>query len=67
MSVRRYRSIEEMPRPWRASEDPENLREVARMFALYRSLADESAGTPGVRRFRTIAEANVGRDDPYRR
>ena len=65
MTVQRYRSIEEMPPPWRESDDPENLRETARMLHLHRQLIGELR--PGVRRFRTIEEANADRDDPYRR
>src|SRR5437867_2989945 len=36
--VTRYRSIEEMPRPWRDPDDPGNLRVVAQMLTFYRSL-----------------------------
>lgn len=67
MPVTRYRSIEEMPRPWRRADDPENLRIVAQMLALYRTLARTAPRVRGVQRFRTIAEANAGRNDPYRR
>ena len=66
MSVTRYRSIEDMPRPWRDPGDPSNLRRVARMLALYRSLIGGVRGASGVRRFRSAEEANADRDDPYR-
>ena len=33
-----HRSVAEMPRPWRDPRDPGNLRLVARMLALHRSL-----------------------------
>jgi hypothetical protein len=65
--VTRYRSIEEMPPPWREVNDPENLRWVGHMLAFYRSLMRGAPGRPGVQRFRTIEEANAARGDPYRR
>ncbi len=68
MSVQRFRSIEEMPKPWRSPDDPENLRVVAQMMALYRRLCKpEAVIGPRVRRFRTLQELNSDRDDPYRR
>ena len=67
MSVTRYRSIEEMPRPWRATDDPGNLRVVAEMLAFYRNLVRDSSRRPGVQRFRTLQEAKARRNDPYRR
>lgn len=67
MPVTRYRSIEEMPRPWRDPDDPENLRVVAQMLAFYKSLARAEPGRPGVQRFRTMQEADASRNDPYRR
>ena len=67
MSVTRYRSIHEMSRPWRDTRDTGNLRDVARMMALYRSLVKGAPRQPGVRRFRTLQEANASRNDPYRR
>jgi len=67
MGVTRYRSIEEMPRPWRKPDDPENLRLVARMLAFYRSLTRDVPRRTGVRRFKTIEQANADRGDPYRR
>jgi hypothetical protein len=67
MSVTRYRSVEEMSRPWRDTRDPGNLRLVARMLAFYRSLMRGAPREVGVRRFRTLQEANASRNDPYRR
>jgi hypothetical protein len=66
MPVTRYRSIEEMPRPWRDADDPENLRLVARMLALHRSLSAGIPRRPGVRRFRSLQEAKEFRDAPPR-
>lgn len=66
MPVRRYRSVTEMPPAWRSADDPENLRVVARMLSLYRRF-ERSERRPGVRRFRTMEEANADRADPYRR
>ena len=62
MSVTRYRSIEEMPRPWREVDDPENLRVVAQMLALYRRLVGGVPRQAGVTRFRSIQEASAARD-----
>lgn len=67
MPVTRYRSIEEMPRPWRDARSPENLRLVARMLAFHRILAGGAPRRPGVQRLESLQEANAGRDDPYRR
>lgn len=68
MSVQRFRSIEDMPKPWRDPDDPENLRIVAQMMALYRRLhQSEASRKPGVRRFETLQELNADRDDFYRR
>ena len=66
MSVTRYRSVEEMPRPWKDTHDPGNLRLVAQMLAFYRSLAQGVPRRAGVQRFRTPQEANASRADPYR-
>lgn len=41
MPVIRYRSVEDMPRPWRSPDDPENLRLVAQMLTFYRSLTPD--------------------------
>lgn len=67
MAVTRCRSIEEMPRPWRAPDDPGNLRVVAQMLAFYRSLARVVPRRAGVERFRSLHDANAARNDPYRR
>ena len=67
MSVTRYRSIGEMPRPWRETNDPGNLRVVAQMLAFYRGLVGSVPRHAGVQRFRTLQEANAGQNDPYRR
>jgi hypothetical protein len=66
MPVFRYRSVDEMPRPWRDADDPGNLRAVARMLAFFRDLPGFTAPRPGVQRFRTLQEANAARNDPYR-
>jgi hypothetical protein len=65
MPVERYRTIEDMPPPWRDPADPGNLRLVAEMLEFYRKLNPPSR--PGVRRYRSIEEANADRSDPYRR
>lgn len=57
MGVQRFRSVEEMPPPWRPADDPGNLSAVAAMMALYRLLAP--APSPGVRRFRSVEEADA--------
>ena len=67
MPVYRYRSVEDMPPPWRASDDPANLRLVAQMMTLYRRLTKERDKGPRVQRFRSLAEANATGTDPYRR
>ncbi len=67
MPVTRYRSVEEMPRPWRDAHNPENLRLVARMLAFYRSLSRGIPRLAGVQRFRSQQEADASRNDPYRR
>ena len=67
MPVTRYRSVEEMSRPWRDAHSPENLRLVARMLAFYRSLARGTPRPAGVQRFGSLQEANASWNDPYRR
>jgi len=67
MPVTRYRSVTEMPRPWRDPHDPRNLRLVAQMLAFYRDLVRDGSLRPGVQRFRTLDEAKAGRNDPNRR
>ena len=54
-----------MPRPWTDPSDPGNLRRVAELMALHHRLAPVTRR--GVRRFRTLEEANADRADPYRR
>lgn len=66
MSVTRYRSIDEMPPPWRHKDDPQNLRVVAQMMVFYRSLIRTESRTVGVQRFRSFEDANASRNDPYR-
>ena len=66
MSVTRYRSIDEMPRPWREPDDPGNLRVVAQMLAFYRGLMRSVPRPLGVQRFRSLQEADASRDDPCR-
>ncbi len=62
MPVEKYRSVEEMPPVWRDSDDPANLRQVAMMMSFCLSVAEELP-SPGVRRYRSIEEANEeGRD-----
>jgi len=67
MPVTRYRSVEEMSRPWRDAHSPENLRLVARMLSFYRSLARGTPRPAGVQRFGSLQEANASWNDPYRR
>jgi len=64
MSITRYRSIEEMPRPWREVDDRGNLRVVAQMLAFYRALVRSAPRQAGVQRFRTLQEANASRNNP---
>ena len=66
MAVQRYRSVEDVPPPWRSADDPTNLRTVAMMMRMYSNLTAGSPRDCGVRRFRTIQEANEDRGDPYR-
>ena len=66
MPVTRYRSVEEMPPPWRDANDPGNLRNVALMMAFYARMNPDADRPRGVYKFRTIEEANEDRGDPYR-
>jgi len=66
MAVQRYRSVEEVPPAWRSADDPTNLRTVAMMMRMFSNLTSEYPRVSGVRRFRTIQEANEDRGDPYR-
>jgi threonine dehydrogenase-like Zn-dependent dehydrogenase len=47
MGVQRFRSVEEMPPPWRPANDPGNLRVVATMLALSRRLNPACEHVPG--------------------
>jgi hypothetical protein len=67
MPVFRYRSVNDMPPPWRAADDPGNLRAVAEMLRFYRRFSANASAAPGVRRLRSIEELNEERGDPYRR
>ena len=68
MAVYRYRSVEEMPPPWKEAGAPDNLREVAAMMAFYRRLYPPDPALRGsVQRFKSVAEAKNARRDPYRR
>lgn len=62
MPVYRFRSIEEMPPPWRESGDPGNLRAVAEMLALHRRLSAEPRRAPGVTRFRGIEDLKASKE-----
>ena len=62
MPVTRYRRIEDMPRPWRSPDDPENLKVVAQMLGLYRSLARKEPRRPGVQKFRAADDAEARGD-----
>lgn len=67
MPVYRFRSIEDMPPPWRNSGDPGNLRAVGEMLALYRRLSGaDSRLEPGVTRFASVEEMKARREDPHR-
>jgi hypothetical protein len=67
MPVFRYRSVDEMPPPWRDPADPDNLRVVGQMLRFYRRHAATPELPRGVRCFRTIEALNEERGDPYRR
>ena len=67
MPVFRYRSVQDMPPPWREPDDAGNLRAVAEMLYFYRRFSASPSAAPGVRRLRTIEELNEERGDPYRR
>ena len=64
--VQKYRAIDDMPRPWRAPDDPENLRAVARLLGLHRALTGIARTLPGVKRYRSIEEAEIDREDRVR-
>ena len=64
MPVQRFRSVEDMPPPWRDVDDPGNLRRVAMMLTLHQRLVPRPIA--GVRRFRTLEEANADGGDVLR-
>ena len=64
MPVERFRSVEEMPSPWRDADDPDNLRIVAQVMALHRKLVPRPK--PGVQRFRNMEEANAEPEKPQK-
>ncbi len=67
MPVYRFRSIEEMPPPWRDSDDPGNLRAVGEMLALYRRLQGPRGHRQrGVTRFASIEQMKADPEDPHR-
>ena len=61
MPVRKYRSVEAMPRPARVA-DAELVARVRAVWNRARTLAPPLAIPRGVTRFRTIADANAARD-----
>lgn len=68
MPVFRFRSIEEMPPPWRDADHPSNLQRVAQMMGIHRHLTGKRVNDARpVQRFRTPDEANAMYSDPYRR
>lgn len=63
MPVRRYKSLDEASRDlWVAPSDPTLLRRMQAVLSLVR-LAPSAPPIRGVRKFHTIEEANVDRDD----
>jgi hypothetical protein len=66
LPVQKFRSIEDMPRPWRMPDDPENLRVVARLLALHRILTGTVRTRAGVARYRSIEEAESDREDRFK-
>jgi len=60
MPVTRYRSVADMPPPWRDPEDPQNLRLVAQLMALHQRLMGRPPA--GVRRFRSVEQAAMDLD-----
>ena len=61
MPVHRYRSVEDMPPPWRDPDDQGNLALVAELMALYQRLMPRRR--PGVRKFRSHAELKNDQQD----
>lgn len=66
MPVSRYRSVNEMPPPWRDPADPGNLRAISEMLRFYRRHSANKEQPRGVRRYRSIEALNEERGDPYR-
>jgi len=66
MPVYRYRCVQDMPPPWRAADDPGNLRRVAQMMALHRRLVSRHERRAGVQRFRSLDEDRAARADLFR-
>jgi hypothetical protein len=63
MPVRKYRSVEEMENmTWRRPLDPENLRIALSLSHLAYRLRPWHL-TPGVRKFRSVEEANRHREE----
>jgi hypothetical protein len=64
MPVRKFRSVEEMNQPiWRRPGDPELYRTIAALWQTAQATGCRRF-TPGVRRFRTIAELEEFADRP---
>jgi len=55
MPVTRYRSVADMPPPWRDPGDARNLRLVAQLMALHLRLVGRPPA--GVRRYRSVVRA----------
>ncbi len=62
MPVTRYRSVADMPPPWRDPGDPRNLRLVAQLMALHLRLVGRPPA--GVRKFRSVEQAAMDLDRP---
>jgi len=61
--IERYRRVEDMPRPWRSPDDPENLAIAARLLELYRQINGPPQG-PRVQKFRSWDEAQASGPRP---
>jgi hypothetical protein len=62
MGVRKFRSVAEMPPPSPLTPlDPENLRLVFSLMGLTQWLSRRSTLVPGVRKFRSVEEADAHR------
>ncbi len=64
MPIEKYRSVADMPPPWTDPDDPKNLCRIAALMTLWFRL--NARPEPGVRRFRSIADASRDDPDPYR-